>query len=400
MDKNIVRFVDKELLYCGEYVVVKYYVESSVSLLDAARKIAIGQSIGNPDVRNGNEDFELLRKHLCVILDRHFSDNIKYGFIEIGFPCINFNFKNDGISHLLCQIAGGQFDFDSFKKCYVEDIVFPEWVVNVFGFTPKFGIGGIRKHVNKYGKPLLGGIIKPKIGMGINKLKDVIVEMVDGGVDFIKEDEILSNQDCCPFYKRIDAISNLLSKINSNVIYAFSITSDVPDVISRAKSVAEHGGNAIHINVWSGIGIYRSIRSLDLSLFLFYQKSGDRIFTNRLNNFHIDWSVMCKLAAFSGVDFIHAGMYNGYLNDDLNYLNNILYILRSGNVMPSMSCGMHPGVVNGITDAIGNDYLANCGGSIHGHPGGTKSGAMAMRQAIDGTYGLEYKQAIELWGKK
>ncbi len=42
--------------------------------------------------------------------------------------------------------------------------------------------------------------------------------------------------------------------------------------------------------------------------------------------------------------------------------------------------------------------MANVGGALHGHPGGTKSGVIAMRQAIDNNHGAEYYQAIEKWG--
>jgi ribulose 1,5-bisphosphate carboxylase large subunit-like protein len=59
---------------------------------------------------------------------------------------------------------------------------------------------------------------------------------------------------------------------------------------------------------------------------------------------------------------------------------------------------MHPGLVNRVTELAGIDYLANAGGAVHGHPGGTIAGATAMRQAIDKTYGLEYDQAITKWG--
>lgn len=67
--------------------------------------------------------------------------------------------------------------------------------------------------------------------------------------------------------------------------------------------------------------------------------------------------------------------------------------------MPSLSCGMHPGLVNSISKKFGIDYMANCGGSIHGHPMGTYAGVKAMRQAIDGEFNsIEYKKAIETWG--
>ena len=74
-------------------------------------------------------------------------------------------------------------------------------------------------------------------------------------------------------------------------------------------------------------------------------------------------------------------------------------ILREGNTLPALSCGLHPGLVDKITSLVGNDYLGNAGGAVHGHPEGTLSGAKAMRQSIDKTYGIEYDQAIAKWGK-
>ena len=51
-----------------------------------------------------------------------------------------------------------------------------------------------------------------------------------------------------------------------------------------------------------------------------------------------------------------------------------------------------------VTELVGNDYMANAGGSVHGHPGGTSSGAKAMRQAIEKKHEHEYEQAISKWG--
>jgi ribulose 1,5-bisphosphate carboxylase large subunit-like protein len=59
---------------------------------------------------------------------------------------------------------------------------------------------------------------------------------------------------------------------------------------------------------------------------------------------------------------------------------------------------MHPGLIDYVTELAGNDFLANAGGAVHGHPGGTVAGARAMRQAIDKTPGEEYRVAIDKWG--
>jgi len=92
-------------------------------------------------------------------------------------------------------------------------------------------------------------------------------------------------------------------------------------------------------------------------------------------------------------------MWGGYSHYEEDDLNNVLDILYGHNVMPSLSCGMHPGLIEAINNKFGIDYMANCGGAIHGHPGGTLDGVKAMRQSIDGDFKEEYFQAIKKWGK-
>lgn len=379
-----------------DYFVVKYYLESKTSLRDAAWNVAIGQSVGNPNVRNVWETDALFEKHSCKILaNEEELNHLKSGHVSIAFPVCNIDIKEDGISQLLCQIMGGQLDIDNITKCIVEKIHFPEEIKNAFK-GPKYGIDGIRKFTNVYDKPLLGGIVKPKIGVSPAVLLEMVQEMVVGGVNFIKEDEIMSNPACCPIEERVPLIMEYLK--DKNVIYAVCINSDAPYLLDRVKRVHELGANAIHINFWSGLGVYKSVRELDLPLFLFFQKSGDKILTNSSHNFHIEWDVICQLAGMMGVDFIHAGMWGGYSNAEENSLRSSLEILHAHNVMPSLSCGMHPGLVAAINNKFGTDYMANVGGAIHGHPNGTLAGANAMRQAIDKTGGQDYELAIAKWG--
>jgi ribulose-bisphosphate carboxylase large chain len=162
--------------------------------------------------------------------------------------------------------------------------------------------------------------------------------------------------------------------------------------------VYELGANAIHINFWSGLGVYKSIRELDLPIFIHFQKSGDKVLTNKSHDYHISWDVICDLAGLMGVDFIHAGMWGGYMSDSEGELNNTLNILHNRNVMPALSCGMHAGLIEATNKRFGLNYMANIGGAIHGHPNGSKSGAIAIRQSIDKNYGNEYYTAIEKWG--
>jgi len=382
-----------------KYFVATYEMASSANLRDAAWNLAIGQSVGNPNVRNEWETETMFENHSCIILgDENLLKTKTEGLVQIAFPVVNTDFDTDGISHLLCQLMGGHVDIDIVTKCRLVKLDLPLTVTKHF-LGPKYGITGFRQLTGQYNKPLFGSIVKPKIGITPEILLEMVKQMVDGGVDFIKEDEIMSNPSIAPLERRVDIVANYLAKESRKIVFCHTINCDPHVVVDRVKKVSELGGNGVHINVFSGLGVYNSIRKLDLPLYLHYQSSGAKVFTDVNHRFSISWPVMCQLATLMGVDTIQTGMIGGYSNDNPLEILECLKILREGNTVPALSCGMHPGLVDRVTAEVGVDYLANAGGSVHGHPGGTVAGAKAMRQAIDKNYGKEYDVAISKWGK-
>jgi len=382
-----------------KYVIATYYMKSrNADLRKAAWDLAIGQSVGNPNVRNQWESEQLFEQSSCVII--HEKDELKdltEGDVKVAFPIINTDWTGDGVSHLLCQLMGGQMDIDTFDSCRLKKLEFPLSIKKYFK-GPAHGITGMREYTGQFNKPFSGAIVKPKTGMPATTLLDMVKELVDGGCDFIKEDEIMSNPRFCPIEERVPLINNWLNKQSKKVVYAVCINGDHDHILKRAKQVKSMGGNAIHINHWAGLGVYNAVRKLNTGLFIHFQKSGDKVFTDKRHNFGIDWSVICQLAGMMGVDTIHAGMWGGYLSDDETDLKNTMRILHNHNVVPALSCGMHPGLVQANVRQFGNDFIANVGGAIHGHPMGTLAGAKAMRQAIDKQHGTEYEQAVAKWG--
>ncbi len=386
-----------------KYFVVTYFLESKTSLREAAWNLAIGQSIGNPNNRSVWETEEMFLNHSCFIMeDEDYLKSLKEGIVKFAFPLSNINLEEDGISQILCHIAGGQVDILEIQKCQILNVELPEKIEVKFKLKPAFGIDGFREFNGVNGKPFFGGIIKPKVGMSPEVLLEAVKEMVQGGVNFIKEDELLSNPDHCPLEKRVPLITNWLRENAPNVIYCFCINGDSPYALERAKFVSDNGGNGIHINVWSGLGVYRAIRKQNPNLWIHFQKSGDKFFTDKRAPFHIYWPVICKIAGWSGVDSIHAGMIGGYMNQDEKELEDSLNVLWNYNIVPALSCGMHPGLVQYINELLNSfDWMANVGGAMHGHPMGTLSGGLAMKQAINKEFDkIEYKTAIEKWGNK
>lgn len=404
LSKDFTIFRKESEIDPSKYYIVTYDLKSKSTLADAAWNLAIGQSVGNPKLRNRWENDELFENHSCLVLyeDEDARNRMNYGRegeVRIAFPISNTDWKDDGISQLLCQLMGGQVDIDQIEMCHLLDFELHKEITRHF-HAPKYGISGMRKLVGATDRPFFGAIVKPKTGITASTLLDMVKEMVEGGVDFIKEDEILANPSFNPLKERIPLIANYLANCGRKIVYCFCINADPHAILDRARLVADQGveGLGIHVNVWSGLGSYNSIRKLDLPLFIHFQKSGDKTFTDLSGKFGIAWSVIVKLAALQGVDTIHTGMFGGYLSDTEDSLRANIKVLNNNNVVPALSCGMHPGLIDDITQRFGIDYMANVGGAVHGHPGGTLAGAKAMAAAVRGTVNREYKDAIKTWG--
>jgi ribulose-bisphosphate carboxylase large chain len=400
MKYEIFKNIKPETLIDTHYV-CKYYLKSSTTLRDAAWNLAIGQSIGNPSARSEFETQELIDNHCCLVLaDEEELKSKTEGVVEIAFPMENINFDTDGVSQMLVQCMGGQMDIDIIKKCHLLDIIFSKEMEKTFR-GPKVGLSGMRKYCGTYGKPLFGGIVKPKVGLSPEKHLDLVKQLVDGGCDFIKEDEILSNPIHCNAFDRSSMVMNYIRDCGRKVFYCVSVNADAPYLLDRIINLYRISGiNGVHVNFHSGFGIYKSIRELDLPILLHYQKSGDRLLTHPTHDYHISQNLLFKLVSKSGCDTLHAGMIGGYLDDAENTLRSI-ETLTSQNSVPALSCGMHPGLIEYINKSVGHpNWMANVGGALSSHPMGTLAGVKAMRQSIDGNFEKEYEEAIKKWGKK
>lgn len=66
--------------------------------------------------------------------------------------------------------------------------------------------------------------------------------------------------------------------------------------------------------------------------------------------------------------------------------------------IPVASGGLHPGLVDDLMEIFGTDFVIQAGGGVHGHPDGTRSGAKAMKQAVEASMkgiGLEWVERAE-----
>ena len=334
-----------------KYYTVTYEVDGP-DIHKAAWNIAIGQSIGNPNIRSEIETAQNIKDFEALI------ESVEGNIVKINFPLDAFDWPN--LNQLMCIIQGGQSDIECVHRCRVIDIEGLPYMNE-----PVLGLKKWKERVGAENRPMFGGIIKPKSGLTPDQMLSIVRQMIDGGADFIKEDEIMADNSYYPLRDRVIDVSSLIEETKWKGVYAFCANADPIQLVDNLKVIREDGGEACHINFWSGMGAYTTARQLDVVTH--FQRSGVRTWTDPGNKFSISWNVIVKLAIMAGVDSMHVGMLGGYYPEGESEEETYQAVsdLTNADRVAALSCGMNPEEARKIRGLIGNDWLANIGGWLH-----------------------------------
>lgn len=337
------------------------------------------------------------------------------GRITIAYPLDLFEPGN--IPQLLSSITGNVFGLKEISSLRLENLEFPEVYVRSFP-GPAMGIDGIRTLTGVSNQPLLGSIIKPKLGLTSAKHAQAAMEVWNQGIHLIKDDENLTSMFFDNFYTRVEEVTRRMHEkkyleIGSAKIHAFNITASYEEMMKRANYVRDKGANCLMVDVLTaGFSGVCGIRNRNYGLMIHGHRAMHAAFT-RSKQYGISMLVIAKLSRLAGVDSLHTGTVVGKMEGgkaEVVAINDFLHSEWYGlkTVLPTASGGLHPGHVPDLVHILGNDMLLNFGGGIHGHPDGTPAGARAIVQAVEATLkGIslteassthpELKRAIEKW---
>ncbi|MBN2066975.1 MAG: type III ribulose-bisphosphate carboxylase [Candidatus Diapherotrites archaeon] len=381
-------------------LVALFYLQPGrrVSFNEAAQAVASESSIGTwTDISTLSNS---LKRKLHA---RVFSLNRKSRLIEIAYP--KELFEEGNIPQLLSSVAGNVFGMKEVRNLRLLDINFPNSYIKSFK-GPKFGIQGVRKTLRVKKRPLLGSIVKPKLGLDEKQHAQVAFQAWAGGCDIVKDDENLSSLKFNNFEKRVKETLKMRRKAEQitgeKKAYMPNVTAPFNEMMRRARFVKKAGGRYAMADIvtvgWSAL---QDLRDADLGLLLHAHRAGHAAFT--LNEKHgISMLMVAKLARLAGLDQIHVGAIVGKMQGRRQEVQAIgeeieHSLIRSGkkqhilsekwlHVKPMLavcSGGLHPGKVPPLLEAMGNDIVVQMGGGIHGHPLGTMHGAIAARQSVD-----------------
>jgi ribulose-bisphosphate carboxylase large chain len=317
-------------------------------------------------------------------------------------------FEEGSIANLTSSIIGNVFGFKALRALRLEDMRIPAQYVKTFP-GPPHGIVMEREHLNKYGRPLLGATVKPKLGLSARNYGRVVYEALRGGLDFTKDDENINSQ---PFMRWRDRFLYCIEGVNRSMEQTGEIkghymnvtAATMEDMYERANFAKEIGSIIVMIDLTVGYTAMASMSrwARDNGVLLHLHRAGHGTFT-RQKTHGVSFRVLAKWCRLLGVDHIHAGTVVGKLEGDPNMVAGYYDTLRLDHVpadpshgiyfdqdwvsmpgvMPVASGGIHAGQMHQLLHYLGEDTVLQFGGGTIGHPMGVASGATANRVALE-----------------
>lgn len=357
---------------------------------------------------------EVSQLESCEKTNHYLGKPVTRGKIKIAYPSLNYSHDLPAI----LTTVFGKLSLDGEVKLL--DLEFSDEIKKAFP-GPKFGISGIRELVGVYDRPLLMSIFKGVIGRDIAYLKDQLKQQVLGGVDLVKDDEILFENPLTPFEDRIlvgkEVLQQVFEETGHKALYAVNLSGKTFDLKDKAKRATELGASVLLFNVFAyGLDVMQSLvedPEIDVPIMAHPAVSGAST-ASSLYGFSSSL-LLGKLVRMSGADFsLFPSPYGSVAldrNEALGIAKNSLNEDGFKQAFPVPSAGIHPGLVPLLVNDFGVNSVINAGGGVHGHPNGAIGGGQAFRAAIDGTLsGITLKEAaeksedlklaIDLWGAK
>ncbi|MBU9735610.1 RuBisCO large subunit C-terminal-like domain-containing protein [Diplocloster agilis] len=380
-----------------DYVLAIYYIRlpRGTDITAKASAMAVGQTIGTWVPVPGIDE-AMRRNHMGKVVrilkappndlsTQSVGEQEDY-LIQIAYPYVNFQ---GSLPMLLTTLLGN--DASTSAQVKLVDLKLPDVFVKQFR-GPNYGIEGLRRLTGVQDRPLLLNMIKPCTGHSPKTGAGIFYETALGGVDFIKDDELLGNPDFSPAAERVKAYNEAAKaayeKTGKETIYVVNATESASVQEDHVKRLLEAGAKALMLNFATiGYSMLQHIASTcPVPILGHYAGSG--MFYEGVNSGMGSDIAIGKLPRLCGADIVMMNTpYGGYPLERLKYMQTAHQLsLPWGTIrptLPSMGGGVHPGVVERYIKDCGTDIMLAPGGAIQGHPMGAAAGVRAMLQAVE-----------------
>lgn len=386
-------------------IILTYLIETPGSVEALAAKIASDQSTGTFVDLPGETPELKARVAARVLAIRPLEPAAHPAFPESDAPRFNraeadIGFPMEAVgtdlAALMTIAIGGAYSIKQLTGIRVIDLKLPEEFRDIYP-GPQFGVEGSFRQTAVIGRPIIGSIVKPALGLRPNETAAMVKELVEAGVDFIKDDEKFMSPAYSRFAERVDAVMPVIldheQKTGKKVMYAFGISHIDPDEMMRNHdAVVAAGGNCAVVNINSiGMGAMAFLRKRS-QIAIHAHRNGWDILT-RHPGLGMDFKVWQQFWRLLGVDqFQINGIGAKYWEPDDSFVRSFHAVTTpifnpSDCSLPVVCSGQWGGQAPETYARTGQtlDLMYLCGGGVVSHPSGPAAGVRAVQQAWQAT---------------
>lgn len=313
------------------------------------------------------------------------------GLYQQGKVVLEFPYHNIGpsIPNLMATVAGNLYELQEFSGLRLIDLELPE----AFGRAyqgPKFGVEGTRRLAGVSGRPIIGTIVKPSIGLTIEELRRTVRTLAEAGLDFIKDDELNASPLFAPLDAKVKAVMEEIERVadrtGKKTMYAFNITGDIDELRRNHDLVYEAGGTCVMVSIQS-VGLAGLAHLNTYSQLPIHGHRNQWGMMTRCPALGIEFAAYQQLCRLAGADHLHVNALNSKFYESnesvIRSVEAIRQPLLGGNeAMPVLSSGQSAATAEETYARLGTyDLLNVAGGGIMAHPDGPAAGVASMVQA-------------------
>ncbi|HYG22202.1 MAG TPA: ribulose-bisphosphate carboxylase large subunit family protein [Verrucomicrobiae bacterium] len=321
---------------------------------------------------------------------------------------VSWSIENMGFNlpTLVSTVQGNLYELSQFSGLKLLDLELPPSFVSQFR-GPKFGIAGCRELTGVHGRPLIGTIIKPSIGLAPGQTAELVRVLSEAGIDFIKDDELMADPPHSPFDDRVDAIMRVIhahaDRTGKKVMYAFNISDELDPMLRHYEKVVRSGGTCVMMSI-NSVGLSAVKKICDVGQLSVHGHRNGWGALNRHPLLGIEFGAYQKLWRMAGVDQLHVnGIANKFWESDDSVVRSIeacqARLQNTSAILPVVSSGQWGGQAPETyrrTQTV--DLLYMAGGGIMAHPSGPAAGVRSLRKWWEAAVeGLSMEQAVEAY---
>jgi ribulose-bisphosphate carboxylase large chain len=388
-------------------IYARYFIETAFPLAQAAETMAGEQSTGT-FLRVPGETDELRERYAARVesivegepaaapslpgsgTPPNWDGVRRTAEVVLSWPLHNIG---PSLPNLLATVAGNLSELKAFSGLKLLDLTLPPAFLTAYR-GPQFGVAGTRAFAGVYGRPLIGTIIKPSIGMSAETTAEQVRVLAEAGIDFIKDDELQSDGPHCSFEARTTAVLGVLrdveQKTGRRVMYAANLTGDLDQMLRRHDHLVAAGGTCLMVSMNSiGLPAMKALRAHS-QLVIHGHRNGWGML-GRSPALGMSFVAFQKLWRLAGIDHTHVnGLRNKFCEPDDSVIASARACLTPMFPPPAPGCEIMPVFSSGQSarqapdtfKALGStDLIYAAGGGILGHPMGVAAGVRSLQQA-------------------